>query len=464
MNKQIKSFFQVLSSNIFVSFSGIFTGVLIPILLTETEYGYWQYYLTYASYAALLLFGFCDGIYIKYGGEKYETIDKQRLNYMYYFMIAMLTLITSVLFLLVIGFGIKDSTKKITLFAVLGSVFLQCVISFFTLLNQATGRFKIYSVGNTIERSVLLITALFCIWRNSLSILPLLIISIISKMLVVFYYAIHSKDVILIIPHKYNGWREDIRENFVIGLPITVCGIISLVMGGFGKMFIEWTSGMVNLAYYSFACSSISIISQVIVAASLVVFPSLKNANEYKIDEFIHFGENIINATMPILMLSYYPILIAVSVIINKYLMSMKFVPVILPMILFQSKINILYANTYKVRRKERELMKRGGIGLGANILLVSFFYLSTKSLMMVALASTLSYLIWYYSLRKGMGEKFSVRDVIMTLFIVVIAVAEIYCSVGVGLLISIIASVIYIALNKKVYLNTIKLARRIKK
>ena len=90
MKSQIKSFLQVLSSNLFVSVAGILTGIFIPIFLSEIEYGYWQYYLIYASYAGVFLLGYCDGIYIRIGGQSYDNLDKKQLNIMLYFMLAVL--------------------------------------------------------------------------------------------------------------------------------------------------------------------------------------------------------------------------------------------------------------------------------------------------------------------------------------------------------------------------------------
>src|SRR5699024_9201345 len=40
------------------------------------DYGFWQLYLFYSSYIGFLHFGWNDGIYLRYGGEEYDDLDK----------------------------------------------------------------------------------------------------------------------------------------------------------------------------------------------------------------------------------------------------------------------------------------------------------------------------------------------------------------------------------------------------
>lgn len=461
MKSQVKSFFQVLSSNLFVSAAGIVTGIFIPIFLTEVEYGYWQYYLTYASYAGLLLLGFCDGMYIRIGGQDYEKLDKRQLNAMLYFMLAILLCVVCAATPLLLC-STTDPMKRFALCMVLASSFLQCVISYFTLLNQGTGRFRIYSIGNTIDRTVLLITTvLFLILRNP-GVSMLLGISVVSKCIVILYYVLHSRDIVFRRPQRYAGFWKDVGKNISIGLPITLCGIISLLMGGYAKMFIEWTSGMVNLAYYSFASSSISIISQIIVAASLVVFPSLKRTDEAGVSNFLKLGENVTDLIIPFVMLCCFPVDIAVRLIVPKYTLSIAFVPVILPTIIYQSKINVLYANTYKVRRQEKKLMLKGAGALVVNVILISAFYWFTRSLLMAAAATTLSYVVWYYLLRMGTGDRPGIHDAVNLITVLCFVLINVLLDTPIALAASLVLSLAFIFVNRKRYQNLLGIVKNL--
>ena len=50
--------------------------LFVPKILGVKEYSYWQLYLFYASYVGFFHFGWADGVYLKFGGKKYEELDK----------------------------------------------------------------------------------------------------------------------------------------------------------------------------------------------------------------------------------------------------------------------------------------------------------------------------------------------------------------------------------------------------
>ena len=45
-------------------------------LIGVEKYGYWQLYLFYTSYVGFFQLGWNDGIYLRYGGEDYNNLDK----------------------------------------------------------------------------------------------------------------------------------------------------------------------------------------------------------------------------------------------------------------------------------------------------------------------------------------------------------------------------------------------------
>ena len=54
--------------------------LFVPKVLGVTEYAYWQLYLFYASYVGFFHLGWADGVYLKFGGKEYESLDKQYFN------------------------------------------------------------------------------------------------------------------------------------------------------------------------------------------------------------------------------------------------------------------------------------------------------------------------------------------------------------------------------------------------
>ena len=73
----LKSVGYVFLSN-FISFviSALIT-FLVPKKLGVDSYGYFQLYLFYSNYTGFLHFGWADGIFLRYGGEYYDKLNKR---------------------------------------------------------------------------------------------------------------------------------------------------------------------------------------------------------------------------------------------------------------------------------------------------------------------------------------------------------------------------------------------------
>ena len=61
----IKNLLYSVSANIISMLVSAVLLILLPNLLGETEYGYWQLYLFYTSYVGFFHFGIVDGIYYR---------------------------------------------------------------------------------------------------------------------------------------------------------------------------------------------------------------------------------------------------------------------------------------------------------------------------------------------------------------------------------------------------------------
>ncbi len=114
MNSKIKNVFQNVSYSVLAN--GINTLVsmvlvfIVPKALGVREYSYWQLYTFYVTYTGFFHFGWADGIYLKFGGKKYEELDKTYFNRQFW-----LLTFFEILIALVIGavayFGVDDSTE-----------------------------------------------------------------------------------------------------------------------------------------------------------------------------------------------------------------------------------------------------------------------------------------------------------------------------------------------------------------
>jgi len=76
IKRLFRDFGFVISSNLLTLIISTIVILVVPKLIGVEEYGYWQLFMFYSGYLGLLPLGWLDGIYLRYGGEKYERLNK----------------------------------------------------------------------------------------------------------------------------------------------------------------------------------------------------------------------------------------------------------------------------------------------------------------------------------------------------------------------------------------------------
>ena len=69
-----RHFLLVFGSQLVVLASGLIKALVVPVVLGVSDYGYWQIYVFYAVYVGVFTLGHNDGIYLKYGGYRFEEL------------------------------------------------------------------------------------------------------------------------------------------------------------------------------------------------------------------------------------------------------------------------------------------------------------------------------------------------------------------------------------------------------
>ena len=399
-HRGVQGFIQVLLSNGVLILMGVISSFIVPGSITPTEFGYWQTYLLYDAYVGLVLLGYCDGIYLRYGGQNFDELPRDLFSSLFVVMLVYLFGIAALLVTAIShrAMNLKDSY---IFYAVVISMVLRCAISFFVLINQATARFKIYSIGNTIEKIFFVGAVVITLCFSELSMYTLIKVSIIGQLLALFYNLITSRKLLTChIRFNRTVWT-DTRANIAAGLPLTMSGISSMLMSGIGKFSVEHYLGKEQFGYYSFAFPMMAVVSQVIAAASLVLFPILKQADKDNIDKLLAFADKWSIPAFVAVMSVYIPASIVVKVFLPAYKPTLPCLLILLPMLFFQAKITIVYNTILKVQRQERTMMTISFVSVACCALLTFVTFNVYPSLVTIAASTTCSYLIWQILLRR---------------------------------------------------------------
>ena len=395
MKNNFQAFLKVAMSNVVVMALGIVSTLIIPIVLGPAEFGLWQLYLLYSSYVGLMIFGYNDGIYLVHGGKDYKKLNYNKFSAYFYILAIYLTILT------VIGIIIVLTTfqgeRQFILLAVCITLMLQCLNSYFVLINQATSRFNIYSIANIAEKLIFVVVVILSMIVFNINFKYVIIISLISKLIVLLINIIADYKLVFTAPTFNLGIYKDIRENIAAGIFLTVSGVFSMLITGVGRFLVENQLGIEQFGYYSFSFSVLTIVTQVIVAASVVLFPMLRNTPKEELFEISSLFDTILEYCGVIINLLYYPIYLIVIILLPKYTPSLTSILFIFPILTFQSRISIVYNTAFKVLRMERRILYNGLITLiFGTIITFSMFYVK-PSIVTVSLATLITYGFWYY-------------------------------------------------------------------
>ena len=78
--EELKSVLYASAANLIGLLVSLVAGLIVPKFISDINYGYWQLYILYTSYAGFMHFGLQDGIYLRLGGKNYAELNKGLLH------------------------------------------------------------------------------------------------------------------------------------------------------------------------------------------------------------------------------------------------------------------------------------------------------------------------------------------------------------------------------------------------
>ena len=380
-----KNFLRVFSANMLILVSGLITGFVIPGILSVDQYSNLKTITFYASYITVLHFGFCDGIFLKYGRLDQEDINNEHLKFEHKVMQTVQYLIATVILL----FGIYDKNVIILLVAI--TIVPTNMLSFHQQFAQAKGDFKTFVA---ISYATTLIYTLACIVGGIFKIdnyLYFASVSILSSALVYFVLEFRFvKENWSIKSKYYNG----IWEIYKSGIPILLGNFVIQLFYAIDRWFIKLFYSNTEFAYFSFALSMLSVIDKVISAISIVFYSYFFKIKEHHLIYKLKIYIVIISSFASF---SYFAFATIIQLFLKNYIPSLSIIAISFASFPYMFVILSIFVNLYKTGDNKIRYVKMVGFMTGIAILYNAvgmFFY---KKYIVIALATTLVYITWYF-------------------------------------------------------------------
>lgn len=442
----------------------ILMSLFLPKILGVREYSYWQLFIFYISYAGFFHLGENDGMYLKQGGKDYNQLDYSLLN-TNLFLITLFQIIVMIVGCVILS--INDMADRNRVFVLVCTMIYMIIYNYSGYLSyvlQIANRIKEYSISVVIEKVLFLIAVVIGIITNNALFTIYIILNLAAKCIGLLYSIIKCKEVVFAKICFSKEVIYDFFDNIKVGINLTFSSVAGMLVLGIGRNMIDTQWGVETFGKFSLAISLSNFMLQFISQISLVLFPALKRADENKIINYYHKIQDLLSFAILGVLLGYMPVYYLLSMWLPQYAESLRYMVILLPICVFDGKMNLL-CNTYlKVLRKERQLLYFNLIALVVSFGLCSLgtyifknvFVVAVFMVVAVAIRSIISEVYLNHLLHVGLPVDIAV-DCIMSL---IFATGTWFTGAFKGFIIYIFAYLIMCALFRRKIKELLEAAR----
>lgn len=397
----LKNVSYTISSNLLSILTSAIVVLVIPRFIGVHEYGLWQIFIFYAGYVGILHLGWADGLFLRRGGQHIEDIDSASLKAESLFFIVFNVLVG--LLLIIIGLYAYSEYKFILV--MLGiTVIVANVRTWITMILQAIGDFKGYAINLSVQSLTYLLLIVAVLTFHLMDYRYMIMAFVISQLVTSVSGFVQLKKI---FPRKskmnFIDAKQEIKKNIGSGFKLMIANSTAILIIGVIRIGIQKEWSVSVFGKVSLILSIANLITVFINAVSLVLFPTLRRANVDTSKSYVGV-RSVLMPFLYITMFFYFPIQLIIPFWLPKYADVMQYIAILVPMMVYQGKFEIL-SNTYmKNLRMESTLMIINIITLLVSIVLT---LVSTYVLHMLELA--------IFSIAIVMGVRSILAEVILS-------------------------------------------------
>ena len=412
-----KGIFQITIANIISLIIGLITNFVLPAFLSIETYAHIKTYSFYISYAGVFTLGYCDGMYLRYGGKRLGDINSEEISNDFGNNTFLLILAGSAVLLL----GLYQGNTVLCFFAI-GLVFYD-LLGTVRLLCQAVGEYKLYSFSINCEKLIIFITSIILLFifnsNDPYVYISVQILASVIILLLILFPEFIRKGLLKKIKVCCPIIRETIREGFVLMIGNLSVGIFT----GIDRWFIKLLMTSVQFAYYSYAISMETVIGLFMSPLTVVMYNYFCLDHEkreiMKIKRLIAIWGFVLIATA-------FPAKFILINFIPKYKDSISVLFWLFLAQAFMFVVQGVYINLYKAKKQQALYLKQIIEMIIIAILTNSVFYIIVKKMDSFAIATAITSIIWFAMCeKKYYVYRFSKRE---SIGIILISIIYIMC------------------------------------
>lgn len=357
--------FKSLASNMAAAFAAqgvsflasVAMSLLVPKVLGVETYGYWQLFVFYASYSGFFMLGLNDGIYLIEGGNTREEIDKRAVNSQFRFGMAFQLVVAAVIAVIAV-YCAPEQQRLFVLLAFGLYTVLYNLSGFLGYIFQAMNETKLFSYSTMIERLMFLVSIVAMFLMRVPDFELYVFAFLVSKACSLGYCIFHSRDF---LSAGSLGALESTRlslSSVRVGFALMISNVASMLVLGVARALVDGVWGIEAFGRVSFWLSMVNFFITFVSQASMVLFPALRQGTDRERKAFYRGIRDAMEITFPAVYLLFFPIAWALLLWLPQYADSVHFFAILLPVCVFDTKMNLCCTTYFKVLREERMLLR----------------------------------------------------------------------------------------------------------
>lgn len=330
--------------------------LIVPKLLGVEQYGYWQLYIFYVSYVGFFHLGLSSGVYLTTGGQTRDQMDKAAIKSQMIFGATYQTVMAVVV--VALSSFLQSGGERIFVVVMTATyLVLQNLATFMMNELQCMNETKKSSFSTIIERLAFLVPLLVLLVLRVDSFYPYVFAYTASTVVQLAYCAWNLRDFWAaewLGPRRAAalGW-----SSIKIGFPMMLANIMSMLILGIGRFFIDAQWGIETFGRLSLALSLVNFFLAFVSQASMVLFPSLRQASDHEMRSFYQAARDAMGLLFPAVYALYFPMVWVLTLWLPDYASTFVYLIFLLPICVFDSKFNITGVTYYNVLRRERVML-----------------------------------------------------------------------------------------------------------
>lgn len=356
MGKLFKQISYTVTSNLVSFVISALVMFIVPKILGVESYGYLQLYIFYLNYTGFLHLGWADGVFLRYGGEYYDLLNKNKFSAQFWLYAIMEIIFGSIISLL--GLVIVGDPNKTIVFTMLGvSVILFLPRTLLQYILQCTNRIKEYATLIILEKLTYFLFIVIVLLLGNGHFAMIIMADLIGKTVSLSYAVYQCRDIVLYRPEPVKSALHEAKCNISVGGKLLFSNIASMLIIGFVRISIENQWDVATFGKVSLTLSVSNLLMVFIRAVALVLFPMLRRTDGEKLIDLYPKMRTCLMIPLFGFMVLYYPIKTVLAIWLPAYAESLTYMAILFPMCIFESKMSMLIEVYMKTLRKERKLL-----------------------------------------------------------------------------------------------------------